>query len=50
MPDKMIPFPYEIKVTQSDFCHYGIYYSNKDRHIGSLFYFIFIIMALGRMM
>ena len=38
MPDKMIPFPYEIKVTYSDFCYYGIYCSNKDRHSGSLFF------------
>ena len=52
MPNKMIPFPYEIKITHSDFCYFGIFYSNKDRQSGSLFliYFsIFIIMALGRM-
>ena len=52
MPNKMIPFPTEIKITHSDFCYYGIYYSNKDRHSGSLFlfyFFIAIIMALGRM-
>ena len=37
MPNKMIPFPCEIKITPSDFCYYGIYYSNEDRHSGSLF-------------
>ena len=41
MPNKMIPFPYEIKITHSDFCYYGIYYSNKDRHSGSLFLFYY---------
>ena len=48
----MIPFPYELKITHSDFCYYGIYYFNKDRQSGSLFlfyFFIFMIMALGRM-
>ena len=49
MPNKMIPFPYEIKISHSDFCYYGIYYSNKDKHSGSLFFYISIIMALGRM-
>ena len=52
MPNKMIPFPYEIKITHSDFCYYGIHYSSKDRHSGSLFlfhFFISIIMALRRM-
>ena len=51
MPNEMIPFPYEIKITHSDFCCCGIYYSNKDRHGGSVFlfyFFILIIMALGR--
>ena len=43
MPNKMIPFPYEIKITQSDFCCYGIYYSIKFRRIGSLFLFDFFI-------
>ena len=53
MPNKMIPFPYEIKITHSDFCYNGIYYSNKDGQSGSLFlfyFFISIIMALGRKM
>ena len=31
MPSKMIPFPYEIKITHPDFCYNGIYYSNKQR-------------------
>ena len=51
MPNKMIPFSYEIKITHSDFCYYGIYYSKKDRHSGSLFLFYFfvsLIMALGQ--
>ena len=39
MPNKMIPFSYEKKITQSGFCYYGIYYSNKDRQSGSLSYF-----------
>ena len=47
MPNKMIPFPCEIKITYCDFCYYGIYYSNQDRQSGSLF--LSIIMALGRM-
>ena len=52
MPNKMIPFPYEIKITHSEFCYYGIYYSNNDRQSGSLFFILFycsVIMALGRM-
>ena len=51
MPNKMIPFPYKIKITP-DFCYYGIYYSNTDRQNKSLFlihFFIFIIMAVRRM-
>ena len=50
MPNKMIPFSYEIKITHSDFCYYGIYYSNEDRHSGRLFLFHFIVcitIALG---
>ena len=43
MPNKMIPFPYEIKLTHSDFCYDGIYCSNKDGHSGSLFLFYFFI-------
>ena len=52
MPNKIIPFPYEIKIAHSNFCYYGIYYSNKDRRSGNLFlfyFFIFIVMALERM-
>ena len=52
MPNKMIPFPYEIKITHSEFCYYGIYYSIKDRQSGNLFSFyrfISITMALERM-
>ena len=30
MPNKMVLFPYEIKITHSDFCYYGIYYPNKE--------------------
>ena len=41
MPSKMIPFAFEIKITHFDFCYYGIYYSDKDRHNGSFFYLIF---------
>ena len=51
MPNKMISFPYEIKIIRSDFCYYGIYSSNKDRQSGRIFsfyFFISIIMALGR--
>ena len=44
MPNKIIPFPYEIKITHSDFCYYGIYYSNKDRHSGSLFFILFFCL------
>ena len=25
MPNKMIPFPYEIKITHSDFCYYFVF-------------------------
>ena len=39
MLNKMIPFHYEIKITHSDFCYYGIYYSNKNR-VEAFFYFI----------
>ena len=39
MPNKMIPFPYQIKITHFDFCYHSIYYSNKDRQSGSLFLF-----------
>ena len=42
----MIPFPYDIKITYSDFYYYGIYYSNKDRHSGSLFVVFFISMEI----
>ena len=52
MPNKMIPLPCEIKITHSDFCYHGIYYSIKDRQSGSLFlfhFFISIIMAFVRM-
>ena len=52
MPNKMIPFPDEIKITtHSHCCYYGIYSSNKDKQSASIFYFIFsisIIMTLGR--
>ena len=41
MPYKITPFSYEIKITQFDFCYYGIYYSNKDRHSESLFFTLF---------
>ena len=44
MPNKMIPFRYEIKITYSDFCCYDIYYSNKDRQSESfciLFFYFF---------
>ena len=41
MHKKTIPFPYEIKITHSDFCNYSIYYSNKDRRSGSLFILLF---------
>ena len=37
----MIPFPYEMNITHSDFCYYDIYYSNKDCHSGSSFFLIF---------
>ena len=47
MPNKMIPFPQQLKITHFDFCYYSIYYSSKDRHSESLFFCI--IMALGRM-
>ena len=30
MPNKMIRIPYEIKITHSDLCSYGIYYSTKE--------------------
>ena len=49
MPNEMIPFSFEIKITHSYFCYYGIYYSNKDGQNESLFliyFFISIIMAL----
>ena len=60
MPNKMIPFPYEIKST---YCTGSLliliavtmaryFSSNKDRQSGSLFlfyFFIFVIMALGHM-
>ena len=52
MSNKMISFPYEIKITHFDFGYYSIYYSSKDRQSGSLFlfcYIISIIMALRRM-
>ena len=52
MLNKMISFPYEIKIAHSDFCCFGIYYSIKLRQSGSLFlfcFFIAIIMALERM-
>ena len=50
MSSKTIPFPYEIKITHSEFCYYGtIYYFNKDRRSGNLFLFLFFT-ALGRMM
>ena len=50
MPNKMVTFPYEVKITHSDFCFYDIYYSNKDCHGGSLFLLLFsIIMAVERM-
>ena len=52
MPNKMIPFPYEIKITHSDLRYNGIFYSIKNRRSGSLFIFYFIVsivMALGRM-
>ena len=41
MPNKMIPFPNEIKLTHSDFCYYVIYYSNKDKQSGSIFFILF---------
>ena len=43
MLSKIIPFSYEIKITNSDFCYYVVYYSNKGRHSGSLFSFYFFI-------
>ena len=43
MPNKMIPFLFEIKITHSDFCFYGIYYSDKERQSGTFFLFYFII-------
>ena len=46
MPNKMIPFPYDKKITHFDFCYYGIYYSDEDRQSGSLFYFIFLFLLL----
>ena len=54
MPNKMIPFPYGIKITHSDFSYCGIYYSNKDGHWIEwkpffILFFISVIMALGRM-
>ena len=41
MPNKIIPCPYEIKLTHSDFCCYGFYYSYEDRQCRSLFLFYF---------
>ena len=46
MPNKMIPFPYEIKITHSDFCYYDIYFSNKECYSGSLFLSFFKILLL----
>ena len=41
MPNEMIPFSFEIKITHSYFCYYGIYYSNKDGQNESLFLIYF---------
>ena len=50
MPTKMIPFPYGIKITHSDFCCDGIYtIPTKIDRVEAFIYFISIIMALGRM-
>ena len=46
MPNEMILFSPEIKITHSDFCYYGIYYSNKDRRSGDLILFLFFISIL----
>ena len=45
MPNKMIPFPYEIKVSHSDFCYCSIRYSNKDKHSASLFFILFFYFS-----
>ena len=47
MLNKIIPFPYEKKITPSDFSEYGIQYSNKDKQSGSFFYFIFHFYYYG---
>ena len=47
MPNKMIPFPYQNKITHSDFCYSGIYYSSKDRQSESLFLFHFFYFYYG---
>ena len=41
MPNKMISFPYEVKITHSDFCYYGIYYGVliKIDTVQAFFYF-----------
>ena len=53
MPNKMIPFPYEIKITHSDFCCYSIYCTilieiDRAEAFFLFYFFISIIMALGR--
>ena len=45
MPNKMIPFPHEIKITRPDFCYYVVYYSNKDRQ-WKPFNFIFLSIII----
>ena len=50
MPYKMIPFPYEIKITHSDFCYYMVFtFLIKIDTVEAFYFFISIIMALRRM-
>ena len=46
MTNKMIPFPFEIKITHSDFSHYVFTILFKIDGVEALFYFIFLFVLL----